>query len=129
MCYWQHWVTSTYGKSKMKLTKRINFYLQQDHKICYRPEEICYRWQTPGSPTPVIQNLSCNISRYKTSSDVQCVTLYSTLHKTRSAESRICSWDGDTALRGGEFHFLQVITQVLELKGSPPPHGLYVQET
>lgn len=61
--------------------------------------------------------------------DVQCVTLNSALHKTRSAKSRVCSWDGETALHGREFHFLQVTAQVRQLKGSAPPQELCVQKT
>lgn len=58
------------------------------------------------------------------------MTLYSTIHKPGSAKSRVCRWDGETALRDSEFHFLQVISaQVLKLKGSAQPQGLYVQET
>lgn len=88
-------LSSSYDKCKIKLIKRINFYLQENHKICYWPEEICDNWQTPRSPTPAVQHLSCNRSRCKPSSDVQYATLHSISHKNVSADSRICKQDGE----------------------------------
>lgn len=66
-----------YDKFKINVIKIILcFYLQHNYKVCYWPEEICYGWQAPRSPAPVIQNLSCYGARQETFSTVWVTSVY-----------------------------------------------------